>query len=731
MQYNQRQENSMRLFSKINRIILALAAIAGLHAQQVSVFRLIRFNGSYHAANQQNQPPVLGATFSIYHHEFDGTPLWSEIQNIRPDKDGNYTALLGSTRADGMPLDLFTATEARWLEVEIDQLKQPRILLGSVPYALKAGDADTLGGLPASAYLRASAPAAGPSNPASPLRLAAAVAPFANSGMQGYIPMFANTTDLVNSIIYQSGTNAISVGGTASLGAMTLIGNVPSGDAPGLALFNQGGGLGASTSIDFYSGPAANSSPRARFKAIDDGDSSGHLTFWTKNPGSQDNAVTERIRIVSNGDVGIGTSTPMAKLEVNGNVMVDGNLNLTGTIQSGSGGTPVFSAPADKSLNFSAGLGALQSIAPNGFDGTNNTAVGTNALHAETAGTDNTAVGVAALSSLTTACCNTAVGSGALRMNTDGMDNVAIGPGALGANISGSSNVGIGEGALNLNTTGDGNVAIGEIALLSNTSGSSNIALGNQALGDNTTGNSNIAVGEIALSSNTTGNNNVAVGFYTLFQNTTGLANTAVGEAALGSTTTGSGNIALGSQAGSSVTTGSNNIYIGNSGSAADNGATYIGTDGKQTSAFIAGISGVNVSGVPVLVSGSGQLGIAASSRRFKQDIREMGDATDGLMRLRPVTYRYKQPFDDGSRPLQYGLIAEEVAEVYPDLVARSADGQIQTVKYLLLDSMLLNEVQKQRAAITAQQEKIQWLENRLAHLESILTAKLSPESGH
>ena len=125
-------------------------------------------------------------------------------------------------------------------------------------------------------------------------------------------------------------------------------------------------------------------------------------------------------------------------------------------------------------------------------------------------------------------------------------------------------------------------------------------------------------------------------------------------------------------------------------------------------------------------MSSFGQPGVASSSRRFKEDIQDIGDATDNLMRLRPVTYRYKLPFEDGSQPIQYGLIAEEVTEVYPELVARSADGQVETVKYQLLDSMLLNELQKQNATITAQKEKIQSLEERLARLESLLERSLS-----
>jgi hypothetical protein len=126
-------------------------------------------------------------------------------------------------------------------------------------------------------------------------------------------------------------------------------------------------------------------------------------------------------------------------------------------------------------------------------------------------------------------------------------------------------------------------------------------------------------------------------------------------------------------------------------------------------------------------VNSSGQLGFAASSRRFKEDIHDMADASDGLMQLRPVTFRYKKLYDDGStKPTQYGLIAEEVAEIYPDLVARSADGQVESVRYQLLDPMLLNELQKQHATIAAQKEQIRSLEERLARIEAMLTTGAS-----
>ena len=136
-----------------------------------------------------------------------------------------------------------------------------------------------------------------------------------------------------------------------------------------------------------------------------------------------------------------------------------------------------------------------------------------------------------------------------------------------------------------------------------------------------------------------------------------------------------------------------------------------------------------NNDAVPVLIDSAGQLGTASSSRRYKEDIQDMGDASRGLMRLRPVTFRYQKPFADGSKPIQYGLIAEEVAKVYPDLVARSADGQIETVKYQVLDSMLLNEVQRQQAEIDAQKNQIRGLQQQIDELKSLLLAPLRTSS--
>jgi hypothetical protein len=256
-----------------------------------------------------------------------------------------------------------------------------------------------------------------------------------------------------------------------------------------------------------------------------------------------------------------------------------------------------------------------------------------------------------------------------------------------------------------------------------------NTALGLGALNPQTSGSGNVAVGYISLSANTAGSYNTAIGASAMQNNQSGPNNTAVGWGALGGLETGTNNIAVGYNAGAYLLIGNNNnIDIGNfggnpGGPSSDNGVIRIGTGGTQTSFFAAGISGVNISGAPVLVSSTGQLGIGTSSRRFKEDIHDMGDASSALMRLRPVTFRYKQAYEDGSRPVDYGLIAEEVAEVYPDLAVMGADGQIQTIQYQKLTPMLLNEVQKQHQLIEQQAETISLLQKRLEALETSLHA--------
>src|SRR5262249_13053662 len=205
------------------------------------------------------------------------------------------------------------------------------------------------------------------------------------------------------------------------------------------------------------------------------------------------------------------------------------------------------------------------------------------------------------------------------------------------------------------------NTAAGAFALSSNTVGTDNTAIGTAALLQNTEGESNTVAGSHALLNNTLGAFNTAVGTNALQHNTAGGSNTAIGASALAANT-GSRNIALGTSAGSIATSGDDNIYIGHLGVAAEAATIRIGDPAVQTDrTFIAGISGANsASGVAVFVNGNGRLGTTTSARRFKEDIRDMGEASAGLLRLHPVTFRYRPEYDDGAGLLQYGLIAEE-----------------------------------------------------------------------
>jgi hypothetical protein len=213
------------------------------------------------------------------------------------------------------------------------------------------------------------------------------------------------------------------------------------------------------------------------------------------------------------------------------------------------------------------------------------------------------------------------------------------------------------------------------------------------------------------MTANTTGARNTGAGVHALSKNTTGQSNAAVGVNAMFNNTTGSNNIALGASSGLNLTVGNNNIDIGNIGVAGESGTIRIGTQGTHTKAFVGGIFGSMVTGDAVVVSNTGQLGIVVSSARFKHDIRDMGEAGSKLLKLRPVTFRYN---NDPTNAVQYGLVAEEVAKVYPDLVSYGSDGKVQSVHYHELVPMLLNEIQKLSAKVAEDEQRISALERTL-----------------
>jgi len=310
---------------------------------------------------------------------------------------------------------------------------------------------------------------------------------------------------------------------------------------------------------------------------------------------------------------------------------------------------------------------------------------------------------------------NTALGKDAL-INTTGSENTANGFQALFSNTIGNSNTANGWEALTSNTTGNNNTASGTGSLQSNITGTENTATGVDALFINTTGSNNTANGAFALANDTTGSDNTATGEEALEVNTTGHDNTASGTNALMGNITGSSNIAIGSSAGLNLTTGNNNIDIGNTGIAAEANTIRIGTQGTQTKTFIAGVSVTAVNGSAVKVNSNGQIGVAPSSKRFKEAIQPMDKTSEVILALHPVTFRYKKEIDaDGAS--QFGLVAEEVEKVNPDLVARDKQGKAYTVRYEAVNAMLLNEflkehrkVQDLEANAARQQEQIEAL---------------------
>jgi Chaperone of endosialidase len=324
---------------------------------------------------------------------------------------------------------------------------------------------------------------------------------------------------------------------------------------------------------------------------------------------------------------------------------------------------------------------------------------------------------------LTLMCLGLAPIVQAVGPDTDGSipgSNNGEGIGVLVSRTAGVWNTGTGFEALNHVTAGNQNTATGLRSLFSDTSGGYNTASGVYSLFGNTTGFFNSATGAYSLTRNTIGNANTANGYSALYSNTEGINNTAIGNAALYRNTTANGNTALGFQAGLNQTTGGNNIYIGDLGFDGEFNVIAIGGipagDAYQVT-YIGGIFGATTvdTGIPVLIDDRGQLGTVSSSRRFKKDIKSMDKASEAILALNPVTFHYKTGAGDAP---QFGLIAEEVAAVNPDLVVRDKNGEIYTVRYDAVNAMLLNEFLKEHKKVDAQNRRIQEQETTITQLK-------------
>ena len=307
--------------------------------------------------------------------------------------------------------------------------------------------------------------------------------------------------------------------------------------------------------------------------------------------------------------------------------------------------------------------------------------------------------------------------------DTTGSFNTGVGAGALVLN-NGDSNTATGAAALLLNTTGTENTAVGTDAMVYNDSGGNNTANGAFALFTNTTGSFNTAAGDNALFSNTIGTENTAIGASALSANTEGSFNTAIGIGALNMNTAGASNTALGNGAGLGIT-GDGNVCIGALviGAAGLDDTTWIRNINTTSQGFISGVNNY----VTVRMT-DGRLGFSAagftsavSSRRYKEDIKPMDKASETLLALNPVTFRLKGEFDPSHRP-QWGLIAEEVEKVNPDLVDRNNKGEVESVRYDMVNAMLLNEFLKEHRKVEEQQAVIGRLETTAAKEVATIT---------
>jgi uncharacterized coiled-coil protein SlyX len=364
----------------------------------------------------------------------------------------------------------------------------------------------------------------------------------------------------------------------------------------------------------------------------------------------------------------------------------------------------------DRGYNTAVGKWALFSVTT----GIDNAALGYQALYYNTAGSYNTGTGFRALFSNTNGTKNTATGMNALISNTTGNFNTANGGSALRLNRTGSHNTAVGINALFANTVSN-NTALGDSALLSNTTGINNTAAGYQALYNNTDGERHVAVGFQALYNNKSGSYNNAVGAYALYNNKYSFDNNAFGDAALYNCT-GHKNTAIGDSAGLALTNGGGNVCIG---------ATVYGVAGESNTTRIRNISStVQDTGLYVTLDAMNgtKLGCAAqvSSRRFKDDIKPINESSEAIFALKPVNFRYK-PEVNPDRARRFGLIAEEVEKINPDLVAQDSEGKPLTVRYESINAMLLNEFLKEHKKVEQQQANIARLRSTVANQETTI----------
>ena len=726
----------------------ALAIVAAFLALGAAATppKTLSYQGFLTSASDTPIDAPVQMTFKIYNVPTGGVALWTETQPSVTVAKGEFNTVFGFITPLTLPFD---APYYLGVTVGSDPEMVPRQPLAASAYAFRAmsldGGATVPGAIVTGAISTATIPGAqvtGDLSGASNIDLANSTAAVGNIVKNGTV--FLHDFGSGNVFLGAPSGNFTMTGiDNTGIGRSTLVANTTGqfNTAVGLQALpnNTTGSKNTAIGVNALGLNTTGSLNTAlgEFSLFSNTTGGGNTAIGegalnANTTGNNNTAVGNAALLLTTtgtGSTAVGQSALLSNTSGSFNVAVGagalGN-NTVGSSNTALGSsTMILNTTAGKNTALGTGALFIQSFSNGGVGWDSmNTAVGYNALtnnqpSTNTNGVNNTAVGALALSSNTTGFDNTAVGQGALPANTTGIFNTAVGMQTLMHNTTGQLNTALGINALNGNTTGLQNIAIGNMALFASQTASFNQAMGNGTLQSTTTGQHNIAIGGNALFNTTTANSNLAIGEAALFQNVSGSDNTAIGHGALNSVT-GSNNIALGEVAAANVTSGSFNIEIGNPGLAGDSSVIRIGTSGTQSTAFMAGVRGVTTAGgaIAVLVDTSGQLGTVSSSRTVKEDIEDMGGASALLMKLRPVTFHYKQR---PGWPLQYGLIAEEVAEVAPELTARSAEGVIETVYYQALPPMLLNEYQKQQRVIEAQRVELDAVKRELALVKSKL----------
>jgi hypothetical protein len=648
------------------------SAAAGVSAQAATttVPNLIRYSGTLKGEEGAAAPlpATVGATFAIYKQQDGGAPIWMETQNVSADASGQYSVLLGSTRTEGVPAELFSDQEQRWLGVQAQgQPEQARVLLVSVPYALRAHDSETLGGLPASAFAQVSTTQAGlsPIGSSAPLKASAGPATNASAdpevavtgtGTAKYIPVWATASKIVDSVIYQKSPTLVGVGTTTPSAQLDVYGAINTSPTS-VAGSNTGNYQILENPILSIGWPAP----------VSVANNNLFVGYYAGQQGFAGTPVPN-----GTGDTFVGSQAGFHNLSGSNDTAVGylaGYRNETGSYNVSVGADAAFGV-SGVSTSYNTVMGddagannTASNIAFFGYQaGLNNTGggnsfVGYQSGIANTGGNNNTFLGSQSGYSNTTGAANTFLGQGAGQNNTTANGNTFTGQGAGQNNTTGDDNTFDGNGAGNANTTGSLNAFTGEAAGSANTTGSDNTFDGWAAGLANTTASNNAFFGFESGSTNTTGAQNTFLGAYAGYVNVTGQDNTFVGYGTGPAFTAGQSNIFLGFAAGNNNTGGSNDIYIGNEGCAppcTEGGVVRIGTAGFQTSVYVAGINGVMIppadappAGAPLVCvdpitgllgtqgcAATGQVLSDQQQRQIQAQVQQIADLQQRLSRL-------------------------------------------------------------------------------------------------